>query len=78
MSWGDSDLGRGADEKLYRVADAASWVPLYPLLEEGLFIPGSHSRCIAISRNVPGFEGVDCGDGVLTGIACARKSAVWN
>jgi len=30
MSWGDSDLGRGADEKLYRVADAASWVPSIP------------------------------------------------
>lgn len=28
--------------------------------------------CIAISRNVPGFDGTICGDGVLTGIACAR------
>lgn len=40
------------------------------------FLAGSSSGCIAISRKVPGFEGVNCGDGVLTGIACAKECSL--
>ena len=79
MSWEIPISDEGADEKLYRDADAASWVPsCIPCCRRGLFffLAGSNRGCIAISRKVPGFEGVNCGDGVLTGIACAKECSL--